>query len=96
MLRLLKPQLMKKIIRITLTDGSIIDRDYQAAAQLSKLPLNLAANSSTLAQMQMAICQSGFLHYEDPRTSPTYSKFVAPSQIKHTEIIFENQMTVEA
>ncbi len=87
---------MKKLVIVTLTDGSVITRDLDTAISVGMKDPKLSirdfgkANSPffILVMQEMA---SGFLHYES--ANDRYSRFIPPSQIKSVEVVFTESET---
>ena len=77
---------MKKYFLITLLDGSDYVRDIPA---IKEIPVGTPVNAIVYQRMAMQLATEGFC-IDGPRP-----KWVAPSQIKYVEIVFENNMTIQ-
>ena len=71
---------MKKYFLITLLDGSECERDVPT---IREIPVGTPANAIMYQRMAMQLATEGFC-IDGPRP-----KWIAPSQIKHVEIVFE-------
>lgn len=84
---------LKKLIRVTMIDGQIIDTDLQDSIQKALqahppyLELNAPATDQFFFKMAHALAVNGYI--DEDKFSATYMKIIPPSQIKMVEIIFE-------
>jgi len=85
---------LKKFIRITLVDKTIVDIDLKDSIRLGleahppALGFNAPVGDPFFTRIAQNIVMCGLM--DDVTISDTYVKFVSPSQIKNVEIIFEN------
>jgi hypothetical protein len=72
---------MKKLVVITLHDGTVVTRDITT---LNIAPFGAPANAPEYAQYCAAMCQIGFTDYEN--TSEKQYTHIAPSNIKSVAV----------
>ncbi len=73
----------KKLLRVTLTDKSVIDKDL---ANTKGIPFGASANDQFFYNTCVVIATQGLVH---ENTSTNYMKLIPPSQIASVEVIFE-------
>jgi hypothetical protein len=84
---------LKKFIRVTLVDKTVVDIDLKDPIRLAleahppAITFNAPANDQFFFRMAQNISLYGLI---DEKINDTYMKMVPPSQIQSVEIIFEN------
>lgn len=78
---------MKKVVKIELIDGTIIERDISNEREIKMMPLNTPANDARYAMMCQGIACGGYTA-QDPDLGPKKYKHIAPSQIKTVSVEF--------
>lgn len=79
---------MRKYLQITLIDGQKVERDIPA---ILSVPLGAPANDKAYLLLCVQIVQQGFCQNADAK-NPVW---IAPSQIKYVQVVFESNLTVE-
>ncbi len=78
---------MKKVVKIELIDGKIIERDITNEREIKMLPINTPANDIAYAQICQAIACGGCTG-EAHDIGPKKFTYIAPSQIKKVSVEF--------
>lgn len=78
---------MKKLLKVEMIDGTMIERDLTDEKEIRRLPVGTAADDMAYAQLCQGIACCGYTS-QDPDVGPKKYKHIAPSQIKSVTVEF--------